>query len=319
MILTITINPLLERRLIFNNITLGKNNRSNKEFFTAGGKGINVSRQLNNLGVKNLAFTALGGNNGKIVKNLLAEEKIEFVNLQLKHETRIASLIIEEETKRLTTYFGPNSLIEKKEAEEFKLRMKKMIENCEIVVFSGSSPCAEADDIFSYGIEIANEFDKISICDTYGKHLQNCIDSRPAILHNNLNEIKESLGIELKNDKDKIDFLNSLYSKGIKQAFLTDGSNPVISGNFGFYYKTIPPEITEIDSTGSGDAFVAGLCFGQQKSKTYEESLRLSVTLGALNAVSWDVCKAKLEDIEAMSEKISVEPIGKKMNTLSIK
>jgi 1-phosphofructokinase family hexose kinase len=317
MILTVTINPLLERRLIYNSIQLGENNRTNSEQFSAGGKGINISRQLNSLGIKNFAFTVLGGNNGKIYKNLLAQEKIEFTFLQTKHETRTASLIIEEDKKRLTTYFGPNASIEINEVEEFKLRMKKMIENCEIVVFAGSSPCQAADDIFSFGIKTANEFDKISICDTYGKHLQDCIDACPTILHNNVNEIKESLGIELNDEKDKLEFLNSLYQKGIKQAFITDGANPVYSSNFDFYYKATPPKITEVDATGSGDAFVSGLCFGHHKAITYEEMLRLSTALGSLNASVWEVCKVKNEDAEIINEKISVEPIGKKMKTLS--
>jgi len=318
MILTITINPLLERRLIFNSVQPGRNNRTDKEQFTPGGKGINVSKQLNCLGIKNLAFTILGGNNGKIYKNLLAQEKIEFTFLQTKHETRTATLIVEEENKRLTTYFGPNTPIEINEVEEFKQRMKKMIENCEIVVFAGSSPCTEADSIYPFGIETANEFDKISICDTYGNHLQDCIDACPTIIHNNVNEIKESLGIDLNEEKDKLEFLNSLYRKGIKQAFITDGANPVYSNNFDFYYKSIPPVINEIDATGSGDAFVAGLCIGHHKAFAYEEMLRLSVALGSLNASVWDVCKVSKEDAEIMTEKISVESIGKKMKTISM-
>ncbi|RJP72858.1 MAG: 1-phosphofructokinase [Ignavibacteriales bacterium] len=318
MILTVTINPLLERRLTYNSVETGKSNRTDKEYFTAGGKGINVSRQLNSLGIKNLAFTALGGNNGKIYKNLLANEKLEFTFLQTKHETRTAALIVEEDNKRLTTYFGPNSLLEINEVEEFKQRMKKMIENCEIVVFAGSSPCEAADDIFPFGIRTANEYDKISICDTYGKHLQDCIDACPTILHNNVNELNESLGVELNDKKAKLEFLNSLYKKGIRQAFITEGAKPVYSGNFDFCYKSIPPEINEVDATGSGDAFVAGLCYGHVKARTFEEMMRYSIALGALNASVWEVCKVKNEDAEIMSEKISVESIGKKMKTLSV-
>ena len=60
MILTVTLNPLLEKRLEFQSVELGKDQRAKNEFYAAGGKGINVSRQLNLLGVKNSAFTWLG-------------------------------------------------------------------------------------------------------------------------------------------------------------------------------------------------------------------------------------------------------------------
>ena len=92
-----------------------------------------------------------------------------------------------------------------------------MIQNCEVVVFSGSSPCDEADSIIPFGIELANQYDKVSICDTYGKSLQNCIDAEPTILHNNLSEIKTSLGINLNIESSTIDFLDYLNSKNIKR------------------------------------------------------------------------------------------------------
>ena len=75
MILTVTLNPLLEHRLTYKVLHIGHENRSAKEKYKAGGKGINVSRQLNILSVDNLAFTFLGGSNGKLLKKLLIEVK----------------------------------------------------------------------------------------------------------------------------------------------------------------------------------------------------------------------------------------------------
>ena len=66
-----------------------------------------------------------------------------------------------------------------------------MIQNCEIVIFSGSSPSNKTNSIIPYGIELANKYDKVSLVDTYrGLIFQNCIDAEPTIIHNNLSEIK---------------------------------------------------------------------------------------------------------------------------------
>jgi tagatose 6-phosphate kinase len=316
MILTVTLNPLLERRLVFPSVQLGKDFRTDKDFFTAGGKGINVSRQLNYFGVKNLAYTFLGGNNGKIMKNLLSNEQIDFTSIQTKAETREASLIIEEEENRISTFFGPNTPVTKEEAEQFKLKLKKMIENCEIVVFSGSSPCKETDDIFPYGIETANEFDKISICDTYGNHWQNCIDSGPTIIHNNLHEIEKSANQNLCDETAIVDYLHQLYSKNIKQVYLTDGSNPVYTCNFDFIYKANCPKITQLDPTGSGDSFVSGIAFGMHNSLTFEETFRTAISMGAVNASRWEMCNVLPEDIVQLKEEIKIEPVGKRINNL---
>jgi len=318
MILTITIHPLLENRLIYEKIALNLSHRNPKEELKVGGKGINVSRQLNSMEVKNLAFTFLGGNNGKTIKNLLADEKIDYTFVQTKNETRYCFVTVDELAKSVTTYFGPDYKITETETEEFGRRLDKMIQNCEIVIFSGSSPCRETDSIFISGIEAANKYDKISVCDTYGNHLKDCIEMSPTILHNNISEIESSLGISLKNENEKISFLNHLYAKGIKQTFITEGKENTYAANFDYHYKVENPEIKEIDATGSGDCFIAGIVYGLHKGKTFEESLKIGSALGALNATSFDVCKVAIEEAKKLADKVKIFTVGKKMKKIDV-
>jgi 1-phosphofructokinase family hexose kinase len=318
MILTITLNPLLERRFYFNSINVYEENRGFKEEIKAGGKGINVSRQLNNFNIENLAFTFLGGTNGKLFKEVLAREKIKFSFIHTKNETRETAVIIDSSKNKVTSFFAPNSLINAGEVDEFKNKLEKMIENCEMVIFAGSSPCPEADSIFTYGIELANKYDKISICDTYGNHLQNCIEKSPTIIHNNISEIEKSLKIDLKSEEQKLAFLKMLYEKGIKQAFLTDGGNIAYTSNFDFYFKIEIPSVKVIDATGSGDGFVAGVAYGWHQNLSYEKTLTIAVKLGALNAASFDVCNVKKEELEMFTGNIEISSLGKKMKILDV-
>ncbi len=318
MILTITIHPLLEKRLAYKNVVLNSSHRNPKEELKAGGKGINVSRQLNNMKVKNLAFTFLGGNNGKIIKNLLANEKIDYTFVQTKNETRYCVVVMDESAKSATTFFGPDYKITETETEEFRNRLDKMIQNCEMVVFSGSSPCRETDFIFISGIETANKYDKISVCDTYGNHLKECIEMSPTILHNNISEIENSLQTSLKTESERMDFLNHLYSKGIKQAFITNGKENTYAANFDYHYKVGNPSIRELDATGSGDCFIAGIVYGIHKGHTFEESLKLASALGALNASSFEVCNVAFEDAEKLVDKVKIFTVGKKMKKIDV-
>jgi 1-phosphofructokinase family hexose kinase len=318
MILTVTLHPLLERRLAYQSVKPGTSNRNPVEELKAGGKGINVSRQLNKLEVKNLAYTFLGGSNGKLIKNLLSEEHIDFTFVQTKNETRYSVIIIDKNADSAANYFGPDYIILKDEAEEFKSKLEKIIKNCEIVVFSGSSPCKETDSIFPFGIETANNLDKISICDTYGNHLKDCIEKSPTILHNNLSEINSSLNLSLQNEKDKLEFLNHLYSKGIKQSFITDGEKDIYASNFDYHYKVENIKIDEVDATGSGDAFVAAIAYSLHKDKTFEETLALASSFGTLNALTFDVCNVKLDEAEKNSSRIKITSLGKKIRTLDM-
>ncbi len=316
MILTVTLNPLLERRKSFDEVELGKSYRCKKEIYAAGGKGINVSRQLNYFGIQNMALTFLGGNNGKILRSILTNEKINFTIQSIKSETRAAELIIEEKHKRVTTFFGLNNEVTDNEVEEFKLKLDKMIQNCSIVVFSGSSPSEKANTIFPYGIELAHKYDKISILDTYGPHLGDCLNAAPTVIHNNNDEIKKSLGIPLQSESDVRDYMKELYSKGIKLIFITDGERPFYAAKFDFHYKIFPPKINIYDATGSGDSFVAGIAYGLEKSMVFDEFIRIATATASANASKLETSTVSVEEYSNLIEQVKVEPIGKKMKII---
>ena len=318
MILTVTLNPLLERRLVYNEVKFSSENRNGILELKAGGKGINVSRQLNHFKIDNLAFTFTGGNNGKIFKEILSGENIKFTSVRTVAETREAPVIIDESQKSVSTFYAGNPAISEAEAGEFKNKLVKMIENCEIVVFSGSSPCAETDSIFPFGIKTANEFDKISICDTYGRHLPNCIESGPTIIHNNTVETEKSLGKDLRSEKSMLAYLDFLYSKNIKQSYITDGESSFYCSNFDYHFKVELPDVPVFDSTGSGDSFVAGLVYGIHNNLTFEETLKTASSLGISNAQRFDAANVPFGEAGKWRNEVNIESIGKKMKTLDV-
>jgi tagatose 6-phosphate kinase len=318
MILTVTINPLLERRYLYSRLFFGEGNRNGKTELTAGGKGINVSRQLNKFNVENLAFTFLGGTNGKILKDLLNKEKINFTAIRTKSETRDAALVFNESDKSLTTFFGPDTIISDSEADEFKSKLEKIIQNSEIVVFSGSSPCTQTDSIFSFGIETANKYDKISVCDTYGNHLKDCIKAKPTVIHNNVSEVEKSLNISLNTKKEMLDYLDYLYGSGIKQSFITNGQYNTYSSNFDFKYEIENPEVDAIDSTGSGDSFTAGIVYGLHNNLPYEESIIIASSLGIVNAARFETCNVSPGEIEFIKPLIKINAAGKKIKNINV-
>ena len=316
MILTVTLNPLLEKRLFFERVEKNKTNRSNKEIIKAGGKGINVSRQLNFLGTKNLALTFLGGHSGKLIRKILTKEQIDFVSIQTSTETRSATLVIDENKNQITSYFGPNNDLNEKEVDDFKTKLEKMIANCSIVIFSGSSPSDAANEIFPFGIEVAHKYDKVSVLDTYGKHLKDCIDKSPTVIHNNIDEVKTSLNLQLNEEKSKIDYLDYLYSKGIKLSFLTDGERSTYASKFDFNYKIENPKIKEVDGTGSGDAFMAGIIYGLENSLVFDEFIKTAASLGTANALKLSACDVTTEEMNTFTDKVKLFTLGKKMKLI---
>ena len=318
MIVTVTLNPLLERRYTFREINYSGVNRDGIVEYNAGGKGINVSRQLNHLNTPNISFTFLGGTNGKLFREILKQERINFTSIKSNAGTREGMVLIDERNEKVISFFGSNPDISASEVTEFKVKLEKIIQNCEIVVFSGSSPCKNTDSIIPFGIELANEYDKISVCDTYGRHLSDCIQAGPTILHNNVNELHDSLGVELRSEENILRLLDSLYSNGIKQSYITDSEKIFFASNFDFHFRVKPPRIKTIDSVGSGDSFVAGIVYGWYNDLTFEEGLKLATSLGAVNASRFDVSSVILKHTDEVVHRVTVTAIGKKMKTLDV-
>lgn len=315
MILTITLNPLLEKRLFFSS-TKSDNNRALRQNYSAGGKGINISRQLNVLGIKNHALTFIGGASGKKFRHVLEQENISFSAVSTKSEIREATLVFDNEEESLKTYFGVNSEVSTSEIDQFISKLEKAIINSSVVVFAGSLPTQECSKIIELGIELCHKYDKISILDSYGENLKKQLDLGPTIVHNNLDELELSLSTNFKDEANIEELLNSLYNKGVKLSFLSSGKSDTYAAKSDFHYRIKNPLINEINGTGSGDAFVSGLIYGLEKSLIFNDFVKLASAFGAQNASTWDVCKVKLDDANNLVNEVTITEIGKKIKLI---
>lgn len=315
MVLTVTLNPLLEKKLYFESTNSNKN-RAYKEEYLAGGKGINISRQLNLLGIQNHALLFLGGANGKKLRSILELENISFSTTSIKNETREASLIFDNTNKSLKTYFGLNSTVTDSEINQFLSKLEKAIVNSSIVVFAGSLPNDAASVIIEKGIELCNKHDKISIIDTYGKQLKKYFSLGPTIIHNNIDEIRASFDVSANSETEISDLLDDFYNQGVKLSFLTNGKVDIFASKADFHYKVLVPKIMEKDPTGSGDAFVAGIIYGLEKSLIFNDFVKLAVSLGAQNAESWEVCKVDPIAAKKLEDEVTIVEIGKKIKLI---
>lgn len=315
MVLTVTLNPLLENNLFFKD-TNSANNRAYKQRYSCGGKGINISRQLNKFGIKNHALTFLGGSNGKKLRSSLESEGINFSVISTKSETREACLIFDEQNETLNTYFGISAKVTISEINNFLQKLEKAIVNSSIVVFAGSLPNIDVSEIVEKGIELCHKHDKISILDSYGERLEKQIELGPTIIHNNISEIRSSINKKLLNQKEIEKYLDLLYNKNVKLSFITSGADDTYAAKSDFHYRITNPKIIEKNPTGSGDAFVSGIIYGLEKSLIFNDFVKLASAIGALNASKWDVCNVDLEKAKRLANQVSISEIGKKIKLI---
>ncbi len=287
MILTVCLNPTLQKTIVLNDLAEGEVNRSKEYYFDASGKGINVSRVLSQLGEKVIHLTWLGGRlknifldeSGKdnfILKYASSDSDIRFSYTLLNAVKHSTTEIVEEGEKI-------DADIEKKISRLFR----KCIKKSDAVVISGTKAPGFSDDLYPGLVKIAKSFKKTIVLDFRGKDLLNSLKYRPDFIKINLQEFLQTFfnGRKPKESSIKSKLLELYEEYGIT-TILTDGSKNIIYNDGSMLKNYSPRRIRPVNTTGSGDAFCAGFISGFLKAGSVPEGVRLGEECGRKNAVN---------------------------------
>ena len=308
MITTVTLNPMLDKTMHVDSLARGQIHRAVKLEMVAGGKGINVARQLKCLGVSVLATGFLGGEVGSIVGGLLRKEGLghDFVDSGAMTREGVTYL---EPNGTSTAVFEPAGRVAVTRVRALKKRITKLVRKSAWIVCSGSSPCPEADDVYHEAILSANKAGIKSVLDSYGRAFKRGLEAVPTMIKPNRQEYEKTFGKELRSEKEVRRVMENWLSAGIKFIVLTDGAKPAYAASSGGQWKLQAPSITTVNPVGSGDAMVAGIVFGLQKGWEFERCLEFGIAAGAANARKWPVANSTHEEIEDLRKQVTVKKL----------
>jgi fructose-1-phosphate kinase PfkB-like protein len=131
-----------------------------------------------------------------------------------------------------------------------------------------------------------------------------------------MDEIRNSLKVPMNSEMEISQVLTDFYKQGTNLAFITNGKVDIFASKADFHYKISVPKVIEKDATGSGDAFVAGIIYGLEKSLIFNDFVKLAASLGAQNAASWEVCKVDPSSAKKLEDDVSIVEIGKKIKLI---
>lgn len=301
MIYTITFNPSLDYVLKVPELSIGKINRSENEKIYIGGKGINVSRVLNTLGMKSIPLGFIAGFTGRELKNKLIEYGIEPEFIELREGKTRVNIKIKGEVETAINADGPNI-----NDYSIALLLKQIddLDSNDIVILAGYVP--KSIDSSIYALICKKLYDKNIpfIVDTSGKHLIDSLKYNPFLIKPNKEELEECLGYKIESIDDlkkgikklqELGALNVLVSLGADGAFLIDDQ--------GNEYGLTSPSISVVNTVGAGDSMVAGFIYGFLKNRDYKEALIYGVACGSATAQCDDL--ATIDKIELMLDKIN--------------
>ena len=294
MIFTVTFNPAIDYVMQAGEISFGKTNRSQKEEIFFGGKGINVSAVLSELGQSTTALGFTAGFTGEALEKAVVKMgvKADFIRLK-KGNTRInVKLKGNEETE--INAAGPDI-----EEEELNRLFEKLesLKSGDTLVLAGSIPASLPNDIYE---QIAKSIQNKGIrlvVDATGNLLQNALKHKPFLIKPNRQELEEIVGKEIKTEEELISAANLLKVKGVENVLVSLGAEgAVLLAADGKVYKQSAFKVKALNTVGSGDSMIAGFLAGFDKG--YEYALKLGAAAGAATAALQGLAtKEKIEEI----------------------
>lgn len=301
MIYTLTLNPSVDYIVHAENFTLGALNRSTSEAKLPGGKGINVSRVLKNLGVESKAVGFLGGFTGRFVEEFLTSEGIYTDFIQVEEDTRIN---IKLKTGLETEINAQGPVISSENIHVLKERIQQLGKGDYLVV-AGSVPANMPDTIYAELIKDCKDRGAEVIVDAEGAVLKTILDFRPFLIKPNHHELGQFFGIEIENAEEAAFYGQKLVEAGAKNVIVSlAGEGAVYVNESGSYFASVPLGIVK-NSVGAGDSMVAGFLAQYLKTKDRKQAFRFSVAAGSATAFSIGLCSG--EEAEKLLPEIKIK------------
>lgn len=284
MIYSVTFNPSLDYIMNVENFKQGSVNRSDSEEIYAGGKGINVSIVLKNLGVENKALGFVAGFTGKEIEETVKKYGCSADFIELKEGLSRINVKLKGKIESEINGGGPDI-----DEESLNVLFDKLneIQDGDILVLAGSIPKSLPKDIYEKIMAKLNHKDIKVVVDATQDLLMNVLKYKPFFIKPNNHELGEIFNRELKNDDEIIECAKKLQEMGAQNVLISmAGDGAILVACDGNVYKSEVPKGKLINSVGAGDSMVAGFITGYLKNNDLHEALKMGVATGSASAFS---------------------------------
>lgn len=284
MIYTLTLNPALDYVVYVDELKLGSINRSESERIFAGGKGINVSMILGELGVASVAMGFLAGFTGNAIEKMLTDKGIvcDFVYLE-RGMTRINIKL------RSGCETDINTCGAEVSRDEVRLLTEKLdkLTSGDTLVLAGSIPPSLPDDIYEKIMARLDGRGIRFVVDAAGELLLKSLEYKPFLIKPNTDELGEIFGVEIKCDEDAAVYARKLRERGARNVLVSMGEDgALLLDEKGVLHRASAHKGNVINTVGAGDSMVAGFIAGYERSGDYDSALSLGSAAGSATAFS---------------------------------
>ena len=299
MIYTVTFNPAIDYLVYVPELSVGSIIRSEKESTFCGGKGINVSLILQELGIESTATGFLAGFTGSAIEQALSGGAIRTDFVHLKEGLKRINVKIRSGQETDINARGP--AISDSEIREL-LKKLEILKSGDILVLAGSIPNTLPSDIYEKIMEQLSGRRILFVVDATGDLLMNSLKYKPFLIKPNNDELGEIFGVKISTPEEALKYAEELRKTGAVNVLVSMGSKgAVLIDENGEKHSFGAIDGKVVNTVGAGDSMVAGFIAGYLQKGDYEYALKLGSAAGAATAFREGVAKRE-EIVELLSK-----------------
>jgi 1-phosphofructokinase/tagatose 6-phosphate kinase len=283
MIITVTLNPALDKTLEVPNFTPGRRHRTVDQVTMPGGKGVNVARAIKRLGQPVIATGLAGGATGTRIVEALNDDAILNAFVRIREESRTNTAVLDPTTGQQTEINERGPAISSQEMELFREKLLYLAKGASMCVFAGSLPRGLETDAYADLIREVKKLGVTTLVDTDGEPLRLGMRAEPDLVSPNELEAEELVGQEFNDVEDRAQAVVEMTRLGAAEAIMTvsDGCYAYVLDDGPTLYRVTVEEQEARSRIGSGDAFLAGYVSARYAGRAPVECLRYGVACGA--------------------------------------
>lgn len=284
MIYTVTLNPSLDYFLSVEHFSIGKTNRSTEEVYRPGGKGINVSWVLHNLGLESTALGFLAGFTGQEIKRQMESTGITTDFIELPRGMSRLNVKIKQMDATEINASGP--VLSEENLKQLRQKLA-VLKKGDILILSGSLPGSVPTDIYKTLMEEVQGKEIPVIVDAIGDALLKTLPLHPFLIKPNHQELSELFCVELTTREQVVPYAKKLQEQGARNVLVSlGGAGAVLLDQNGMVHESDVPRGKLINAVGAGDSMVAGFLTGYLEKQGMEHAFCMGVAAGSASAFS---------------------------------
>lgn len=309
MIITVTLNPAIDQTLVLPKFVAGDTIRIKSSRFDPGGKGINVSRVIHELGGDSLAMGFAPGGLGRYIEQTLESQGIATDFVHTRGETRTNITILDESRHIHTILSDPGPQTDPRYVDDLRRRIRKRLHPGDWLVLAGSIPPPLDPHVYTDILREAHELGAHTVLDSDGEALAAGAEAPPDMLKGNRRELERLLGRHLDDENSTVQAALQVHQRGIRSVLVTRGREGAIASTGDMLFRGVAPRVRAVSAVGSGDAFLAGVILTLSRGGSIQDALRLGIAAGTATVLNPGTELCHRREVDILIPRVKVQPI----------